>query len=355
MRLVLAAAAAVWVSLLAPSADAADRLADLFRRVDPSVVEIETTDRDPALLAGTGATSASGLGSGVLVTADGKVLTAAHVVHTADAIVVKFVDGTIVPARVLSSAPHADVAVVQLSRVPEGAVVADLGGAATVSTGDPVFVIGAPLGASHTLTAGRISARRTPPSAIAGLAPVEYFQTDAAINQGNSGGPMFDMDGRVIGIVSYILSRSGGSEGLGFAVTIDTARALVLEGPWIWSGVAFEPLDDDLARLLNVPPPYRGLLVRQVANGSLGKLLGLVGGSHRIEVEDRELILGGDVVLEIFGVALTSDDDLVVAGERMAELKDGDAITAVVLRGGSRVELRRTYRTDLLVPPAPGP
>ena len=167
----------------------------------------------------------------MLISKDGKVLTAAHVVQTADTVSVEFPNGEIVKAKVVSSEPPADIALLQLERVPASAVVAKLGDSDQVGVADQIFVVGAPYGISHTLTVGHISARRTPGGEQSELGLAEFFQTDAAVNQGNFGGPMFNMNGEVIGIVSHILSQSGGFEGLGFAVRWLGSRSRAISRP----------------------------------------------------------------------------------------------------------------------------
>jgi len=281
----------------------AGSLSEVFSRVNPAVVEIHTKETDlPPLPAGQ-PVSVAGLGSGVLISADGKVLTAAHVVQTADAIEVQFLTGEVVKAKVLSSEPTADVALLQLERAPKAPFVAKVGDSDAVDIGDEVFVVGAPLGVSHTLTVGYISGRRKPNATFSGMTRTEFFQTDAAINQGNSGGPLFNMKGEVIGIVSYILSHSGGSEGLGFAVTSKVARQL-LEQKSFWSGVNGYMLTGELAQVFNVPPPGVGLLVQRVANGSPADQLGLKEGTTRATIGDEDLIVGGDIILGILGIPL---------------------------------------------------
>ena len=204
----------------------------VFKRVSGSVVVILTEEKvlPPDTYEGK-KVSAQGLGSGVLVSKDGKVLTAAHVVQTADTVSVEFPNGEIVKAKVVSSEPPADVALLQLERVPASAVVAKLGDSDQVGVADQIFVVGAPYGISHTLTVGHISARRTPRGEQSELGLAEFFQTDAAVNQGNFGGPMFNMNGEVIGIVSHILSQSGGFEGLGFAVRWLGSRSRAISRP----------------------------------------------------------------------------------------------------------------------------
>src|SRR3989442_5139983 len=203
----------------APPCATAQSLSEIFKRVDPAVVVIHTKEKEIPTIPDTQPVSVAGLGSGVLVSSDGQVLTAAHVVQTADAIVVEFLTGEFLQARVVSSEPTADVALLQLERAPTVPLAARLGDSDAVQVGDQVFVVGAPLGISHTLTVGHISARRKPDGPLSRMSPAEFFQTDAAINPGDSGGPLFNMAVAVICIVSHILSTSGGSEGPGFAVT----------------------------------------------------------------------------------------------------------------------------------------
>ncbi|HEV8702076.1 MAG TPA: trypsin-like peptidase domain-containing protein [Candidatus Polarisedimenticolia bacterium] len=324
-----------------PAAGAAEgppTLSEVFRRVDPAVVEIHTTEVDLPPGPESLPVSVSGLGSGVLITPDGKVLTAAHVVQTANAIEVEFLTGEVVKARVLSSEPSADVAVLQLEKPPRGPFVARLGDSDAVEIGAPVFVVGAPLGASHTLTAGHISARRKPNSTFSGMSRAEFFQTDASINQGNSGGPLFDMQGEVIGIVSHILSHSGGSEGLGFAVTSRVARQL-LEQKSFWSGVNGFMLSGDLAQVFNVPPPGVGLLIQRVAAGSPAERLGLKGGTTRASIGGEDLVVGGDIILSILGTSLAEPNSLAMVRQKITALGPDEQVAVVVLRGGKAVTL----------------
>lgn len=144
--------------------------------------------------------------------------------------VVRFLDDTTSKASIVSSAAQADVALLQLDNVPPDLSPAMLGDSDAAEVGDQILIIGAPYGIRHTMTVGYISGRRQSQSPCPSMTPFEFLQTDAAINQGNSGGPMLNMQGRVIGIVSRILSRSGGSEGLGFAVGINMEKLNTLAG-----------------------------------------------------------------------------------------------------------------------------
>lgn len=321
----------------------AESLGHVFKRVSKSVVIVLTEERVLEPDKGRGRRVAvQGLASGVLISADGKVLTAAHVVQAAHRVAIEFISGDVVDAKVVASDPPADVALLQLERVPADAVVAKLGDSDQVQVADQIFVVGAPYGFSHTLTVGYISARRQPATGSEELALAELFQTDAAVNEGNSGGPMFNMNGEVIGIVSHILTQSGGFEGMGFAVTTNTARLLLLEQPAFWSGLQGYTLSAELAALLNVPQAA-GVLVMQVAEGSPAGRLGLRAGTTPAQVGEARLILGGDIILEVMGIQMHADiKNYQRVRERLRQIKPGEQITVKILRGGRVVKLSTT-------------
>jgi serine protease Do len=315
------------------------QLRDVFRKVDQAVVIIRTEEKELAPFPQGGMVSANGLGSGVLISNDGKILTAAHLVEAANATVVEFSDGEVIPARVSGAVRNADVALLQLEHAPARIVVAPLGDSDKVEVGDEVFVVGAPYGLRHTLTAGHISARHSPDNRISDTAMTEFLQTDAAINQGNSGGPMFNIDGEVIGIVTNILSKSGGSEGLGFAATSKMARQLLLDQKPFWSGVEGFLLTGDLAKALNVPQSA-GLLVQRVADGSPASRAGILAGSMRANIAGEDLLLGGDIVLEVNGLPYEeSNESYSRIYASLTKLKVGDSIAIKAFRQGQVVRL----------------
>jgi serine protease Do len=326
--------ATVWP--LAPAG--AETLGQVFKRVNGSVVVVRTTENAVVGQGPGHLTSLPGLGSGVLVSADGKVMTAAHIVQTADEITVEFLTGDAVRARVIASEPSADVSLIQLDRVPEGIQSLPLGDSDRVDVGDQVFIIGAPYGISHTLTVGHVSARHQPNTIYSELARAEFLQTDAAINQGNSGGPMFNLAGEVVGIVSHIISKSGGFEGLGFVVSSNMARALLLDQRSFWSGVQGFVLRDHLAKIFNLPQPA-GVLIQRVAAGSPAERTGLRPGTQKATIDGQTFLVGGDIILSIGGIRVgePGSRERIVALRR--SLVPGAALTIVVLRDGERVEL----------------
>lgn len=313
-------------------------VSDLFKKVKDSVVVVKTEQRELSPWTSQKMVSVGGLGSGVLIAPEGLVLTAAHVVQTAERIEVLFSNGEILKARVVSSEPSADVALLELESIPSNPIVAPLGDSDAMEVGDEIFIIGAPFGISHTLTVGHISGRRNAAKLFGGFSQAELFQTDAAINQGNSGGPMFNLSGEVVGIVSSIISRSGGFEGLGFVVTSNLARSLVVDERTPWSGMEGFILSGDLARIFNLPQPM-GLLVQKIAKGSLAARVGLRAGKYKAQIEDQELLLGGDIILEVMGIQFSVENRPKIRA-RMRGLTPASPVTVTVLREGRPVELR---------------
>jgi S1-C subfamily serine protease len=311
---------------------AAESVADAFDRVHRSVVVVRTTERDAA--ASGDRRSVSVVGSGVLIDLGGKVLTAAHLVGAASEVRVEFVDGRQVGARVIASEPDADVALLQLDDVPSDAMVARLADSDRARIGDSVFIVGAPYGIGHTLTVGHLSGRHRPGRVWDRFQRAEFLQTDAAINQGNSGGPMFNMEGEVLGVVSHLISRSGGFEGLGFVVSSNIARKLVIERRPPWWGFEGVLLAGDLLKVFNLPGP--GLLVQRVVDGSPAARLGLRGGVMKATVGDQMLVVGGDTILKIQGMPC---DETHRVQDALAELKPGERVVVTVMRAGQVREL----------------
>ena len=315
----------------------------MFAKANPSVVVIRTVERRVTPQA-QGLMSLPGLGSGVVISTDGKILTAAHVVQAADQVAVEFADGKKERAHVVASYPRADVAIVQLDFPTPGLVPAKLGDSDAVQVGDDVFVIGAPYGLSHSLTVGHVSGKHLSKESIAGVSKVEVFQTDAAINQGNSGGPMFNMAGEVIGIVSQILSTSGGFQGVGFAVTSNVARKLLLNKKSFWTGIDGYLLTNELARILNVPQSA-GLLVMRAAENSPASDLRLIAGTIPTNIGGAELVVGGDIILEVAGIQIVEDWKTLDAMQTaLGNLQTGEKFTLKVLRAGMVVELSAYVR-----------
>jgi len=222
--------------------------------------------------------------------------------------------------------------------VPRDAVVSKLTDSDPIRVGDPVFIVGAPYGLSHSLSAGIISARWQADTVTRDFPLAEFFQTDAVINTGNSGGPMFTRAGELIGIVSYNISKSGGSEGLGFVVTANTVRTLLVERTRHWSGVDLMLVAGAMARALNVPQPG-GFLVKQVVKDSPGGRLGLRGGDRIGIVEGQKLVVGGDILLAIQGITVATNEDMAKAVKSLETLQRGQDLRVKILRDKKVQEL----------------
>jgi S1-C subfamily serine protease len=329
----------IFVSLLVASDCGAQQLRDVFKQVDASVVVVKTVEKNLLVAPQSMFVSSPGSGSGVLISSDGQVLTAAHVVQAADKIEVEFVDGQTVPAKVISSVPSADVAMIKLDWVPYNAKPARLGDSDKMQVGDDVFIVGAPYGISHSLSAGHISARRIPKNAMTGALALEMLQTDAAINKGSSGGPMFNLSGEVVGVVSMILSQSGGSEGLGFAVTSNLAHRLLIAKKGFWSGIDGLLLSGEWVRVFNIPQPA-GLLVQRIADNSPAAAIGLIGGTYKAAIAGGEMLVGGDIILAVGSISVTPDGAAMgKVWDYFNTLKPGDVVTVKVLRAGEIKEL----------------
>lgn len=330
------------VFLLLPAAWTAgdgQQLRDAFRKVSRSVVIVRTKQVEVAPAPGQVMSVVDGLGSGVVISGDGKILTAAHVVQTADVARVEFPDGQEISAHVIGSDVRADVALLKLDSLPVGLTPAPLGDSDKAEVGDQIFVVGAPYGIGQTLTAGHLSGRHQLNRKPQSLTPVEFLQTDASVNSGNSGSPVFTMDGEVIGIVSSIMSQSGGSEGLAFATASNTTKSILLERRPFWSGIDGLLVTGDLAKALNLPQPA-GVLVQRVADGSAASRLGILAGTLRASVIGEDLLLGGDIILNVNGIPVTENDgsyDAILSS--IGALKAGDALVVRVFRDGQLVKL----------------
>jgi serine protease Do len=243
------------------------------------------------------------LGSGVIVDPSGIALTNAHVVEGATDIEVVTADGKKHKASVLGADGTSDVAVLRLSG-GGGFPAARLGDSDAVEVGDWVLAIGSPFGFAQTVTAGIISAKGR---LLEGSPLADFLQTDAAINPGNSGGPLVNMQGEVVGINTAIASRTGGYQGIGFAIPINLARKIYTELTTRgrvargWLGVSVQPLTAELARSFGAPDE-RGVLVADVADGSPAQQAGLQAGDIILEFAGRRVAEPGDLQRAVSGV-----------------------------------------------------
>jgi len=302
---------------------------ELVDHVVPSVVSITTTaalDREALVrqffgLNRGGVPQNNKMGSGMIVSPEGHIVTNWHVINGASQVTIQLNDGRTLPAIVAGADQRSDIAVLKVEA--EGLSPIAFGDSESVRVGQMVFAVGNPFGLQETVTQGIISAkgRRTMSEAAN-----EFFQTSTTINPGNSGGPLVDIHGKVIGINNFIISRSGGSEGISFAIPSNVARRvyedIVERGRVIhpWLGVVMRPLTPGLARQLGLPDT-RGALVAATMNTSPAQLAGL---------------MGGDVILSFNGRAIRDGKDL---RNRVAEAQVGTPATFGILRSGKPIDL----------------
>jgi len=316
----------------------AQDLSALFKELDPSVVTIEVIEykvKDDKI------TSSGGLGSGVIIDKEGFILTAAHVVESANKVSVKLQNGVEFTADVLSSSTAADVALLKIRTVPINLKPVKVGSSNASEVGEQILVIGAPLGLEHSLSVGHIS-RKMKKNIISNGEMAGFIQTDASINHGNSGGPMFNAKGELIGIVSFILSNSGGFEGLGFAVDIDTAKKVLFDVNSFWTGFEGVFLSEGLAGVFNTPQKS-GVLIQRITPNSFADKIGLKPGVIQAEILGQKLWLGGDIILSIQGLSCNAPHDLGNIKKQIESLKVGDKVLIEVLRKGKVLTLESNF------------
>jgi S1-C subfamily serine protease len=307
---------------------------------------------------GGSAPASAGQGSGFVVSASGNVLTSAHVVTTAgqgggrakraNTIYVQFSDGDRVPARIVGYDLFDDVAVIRVDPKLHPLRPVPLGNSARVVVGQPVAAIGSPFGNADSLSVGVVSAiRRSIPSLTTRYDLIDAIQTDAPINHGNSGGPLFDAHGRVIGINAQIRSSGGSSgfEGVGFAVPIDSARRslgqIVQTGTvrYAFIGIETEDLTPSIAKRFGYAAK-RGALIDTVLPGSGAEAAGLKAGTQTKAFRGLGVHVGGDAIVAIDGVPVADSEDVVrIVASR---LYPGEVARFTVVRGNARrvVEVR---------------
>ncbi len=328
--------------------------AELYDRLSPGVVTILSIfDEGSSLLSDRGE---GGQGSGFVLDSAGFVATNAHVVTNgeppnvkqAEQVYVEFSDGNRVRARVVGRDLNSDVALLKIDPAGLDLTPLRLGRSGDLTVGAPVAAIGSPFGERQSLSVGVISALYRTIESLTAFQIGNAIQTDAAINPGNSGGPLLDGKGRVLGINSQIKSNSGGGEGVGFAIPVDTVRRSLAElrddgkVDYGFLGVTSQPLYPQLAERLGLPVRTGALIVR-VEDGSPADKAGLETGKDEITFQgQREIPEDGDVIVAVNGRRLTRQRDL---ADLVSSHSAGDEVSLEVVREGKRrkvsVELGR--------------
>lgn len=279
-----------------------------------------------------------GQGSGFIIDKEGHVLTNYHVIAEARQIEVTLHNRKKYRATVVGTDPGHDLAIVQIKATD--LVPMTLGDSRSLQVGQKVYAIGNPFGLSGTLTRGIVSSIRPVQEPNGGATIDEAIQTDAAINPGNSGGPLLNWHGEVIGINTMILSSVGQSAGIGFAIPINTAKAVLNDLVTIGRvrrpalGIRTIPISPELADQMGLAADY-GLLIVQVVPGSAADRAGLKGGTERAYIGNTPIMMGGDLIVAIDGQDVQDQQDL---SQIMNGHRAGDTVKLTVFRGKKKLE-----------------
>jgi S1-C subfamily serine protease len=316
----------------------------IYERAAPGVVTVIST----GLSGETG--SGAGLGSGFVVSGTGEVATNAHVVTSgegpgirkASQVYVRFNDHNQVPARVEGFDPFADVALLKVD--PGGLTLRPLplGTTRDLRVGAPVAAIGSPFGEDQSLSVGVVSALDRSIDSLTGFATTGAIQTDAAINHGNSGGPLLDARGRVLGINAQIQTETGDGSGVGFAVPVDTVRRSLDQlrrdgrARYAYLGVESVALYPQLAKRFGLPVTS-GAWIQAISGGGPADDAKLKAGSGEERFQDQTYRPGGDVVTAVDGKPIRAESDL---AKVLLDYAPGDTVTLDVRRGDQRKQVR---------------
>ena len=307
----------------------------------PSIVHIKVRQTIPGFFQNQERT---GEGSGFIWDDKGHIVTNYHVVATASIVDVEFADGTQYPASVIGLDPNSDLAILKVDSNGKTLIPLNLGDSTNVKVGNHTIVIGSPFGQEFSMSSGIVSAiKRTVPSQNAMFSIPNVIQTDAAINPGNSGGPLMDIDGNVIGINSQIISRSGGNQGIGFAIPINSVKKIIptlirgekFEYPYI--GITGMDLNTNLKNALKIDLNVNGVMVVDVVKGSPADLGGLLGYTGTVSDNNNSYPSGGDILTAINTMPIKSMGDLLTI--LFSDHSPGDSVTFTILRDSNQLDL----------------
>jgi S1-C subfamily serine protease len=335
-------------------------IAEIYERAAPGVVQVTTTSKvegavDPFFGFDVPDETRRALGSGFVIDKAGYVVTNFHVIEDADTIEVSFSNSDSMKARIVGRDPSTDIALLKVEANSRALRPLVLGDSSALRVGDDVLAIGNPLGFERSATRGIVSAVQRPLRAPSGFTIDHVIQTDAALNRGNSGGPLMNSRGAVIGVNSAIETAGDGSQGnigIGFAVPINTVRDVVaqlkekgrVDHPYL--GIEARPIQANIADLFRLPV-RKGLLVENVFPETGAAEAGLRGGTTRVVVAGESYMIGGDIIVRADGQELTTTERL---RELVSEKEPGDRLKLEIYRGQEResVEIKLGRQ-----PPAP--
>ena len=307
----------------------------------PSIVHIKVRQTVPGFFQNQERT---GEGSGFIWDTEGNIVTNYHVVASASIVDVEFADGSQYPASVIGLDPNSDLAIIKVNSNGKILTPLNLGDSTNVKVGNHTIVIGSPFGQEFSMSSGIVSAiKRTVPSQNTRFSIPNVIQTDAAINPGNSGGPLLDIEGNVIGINSQIISRSGGNQGIGFAIPINSVKKIIptlikgekFEYPYI--GITGMDLNTNLKKALEIDSEIKGVMIVDVVKGSPADLGGLLGYTGTVSDNDNSYPSGGDILTAINSIPIKSMSDLLTL--LFSDYSPGDSVTFTILRDSSSFDL----------------
>ena len=318
---------------------------DIYRSAGPGVVQITSTtvvENDPVFDPFGVPQEQTALGSGFVIDKAGYIVTNFHVVQGAERVEVSFSNKRSMRASVVGSDASTDIALLKVGAKSRALAPLQLGNSDHVAVGDPVVAIGNPFGLERTVTAGIVSALQREITAPNSYTIDHVIQTDAPINSGNSGGPLLDAQGKVIGVNSQIATGGGGGNvGIGFAVPINTVKEVVAQlkekgrVDRAHLGVSAVAITPQLARLVRLPVS-RGLIVQTVQPGSGAAASGLRGGTTPAVIAGNDYVLGGDILVKADGVPVASIERL---RDLVADKQPGDTMKLEIYRGEKKMTL----------------
>jgi len=312
----------------------------IYQKASASVVNVISTviTRDFFL----NAVPREGSGSGSIIDNRGHILTNNHVIRDAQKLEVTLSDGSKWPASLIGADSDNDLAVLKINAPPEKLKSIPWSDSRKLQVGQKVLAIGNPFGLGLTLTTGIISSLGRTIRSEVGTMIEDVIQTDASINPGNSGGPLLNSEGEMIGINTAIISPTGGSVGIGFAIPVNTAKRLVPQliskgyVSYAYLGASVQPVIPELARALGLKIE-KGAMVIEVTPGGPADQAGLKGGNRQFQVGNFSLIVGGDVITQIDQLEIKDADGLI---KHLRERKPGETINLTVLRDGKLREIK---------------
>jgi S1-C subfamily serine protease len=315
---------------------------EIYRRAAPGVVQVTSTalvrqETDPFFgpFALPQQQTQKALGSGFVIDKAGHIITNDHVVAGARSVEVSFSNNESMKAKIVGVDPSSDVAILKVAARSRALTPLRLGNSDTVQVGDPVVAIGNPFGLDRSITSGIVSALQRPITAPNGFTIDHVIQTDAVLNHGNSGGPLLNSRGQVIGVSSQIQTAGGdGNVGIGFAIPINTVKSVAAQlmktgrVDHTFLGIDGKPVTRSIAKLFHLPAQH-GVLVGGVCTGSGAAKAGLHGSTNDVVVSGESWPLGGDLIVKVDGATVASTDRLRAL---VAAKKPGDTVHVTIFR-----------------------